>query len=149
MCTTKKSNFFAKCARRSGFGHEESTWSSNAPVLEMELPMLKEDLAVEAQAFVANKTGKCSVMIGNDIGVGELGKWIVQYIAGSAATFNMTQDADGPTNNWECSRPLSLGNRRTTSIAGYVDLTVAFRSDNGWAHVKLHDVAHAPESFSN
>ena len=33
--------------------------------------------------------------------------------------------------------------RGTTFIAGYVDLTVAFWSDNGWVHVKLHDVAHA------
>ena len=30
------------------------------------------------------------------------------------------------------------------SIAGYGDLTVAFRSDNEWVHVKLHAVAHTP-----
>ena len=31
----------------------------------------------------------------------------------------------------------------TTLIADYGDLTVAFHSDNGWVHIKLHDVAHA------
>ena len=30
------------------------------------------------------------------------------------------------------------------SIVGYGDLTVAFRSNDSWVHVKLHDVAHAP-----
>ena len=40
--------------------------------------------------------------------------------------------------------PLGLAKRGTTSIASYGELTVAFRSDNGWVHVKLHDVAHAP-----
>ena len=52
-CTTKESDFLAKCARCSGFGHEESTCSSDAVVLAMELPMSEEDLAVEAQALVA------------------------------------------------------------------------------------------------
>ena len=51
-------------------------------------------------------------------------------------------DADGLTNYRECSRPLGLTSGGTTSIAGYGDLTVAFRSDNGWVRVKLHDVAH-------
>ena len=44
----KESDFLAKCARCSGFGHEESTCSSDAVVLAMELPMSEEDLAVEA-----------------------------------------------------------------------------------------------------
>ena len=56
----------------------------------------------------------------------------------------MTPDADDLTNYRECSRPLGLANGGTTSIAGYGDLTVAFRSDDGWVHVKLHDVAYAP-----
>ena len=68
----------------------------------------------------------------------------MQYIADSAATCNMTPDADGLTNYRECSRPLGLADGRTTSITGYGDLTVAFRSDNGWVHIKLHDVTHAP-----
>ena len=64
-CTTKESDFLAKCARCSGFGHEKSTCSSDAAVLAMELLMSKEDLAVEAQAFVATrmqatKMGCCS-----------------------------------------------------------------------------------------
>ena len=56
----------------------------------------------------------------------------------------MTPDPDGLANYREFSRPLGLPNGRTTSIAGFGDLTVAFRSDNGWVHVKLHDVAYAP-----
>ncbi|CAM9098627.1 unnamed protein product, partial [Ascophyllum nodosum] len=56
-CTTKESNFFAKCARCSGFGHEESRCSSDAAVLAMELPISEEDLAVEARAFVAKEAG--------------------------------------------------------------------------------------------
>ena len=68
----------------------------------------------------------------------------MQYIADRAATCHMTLDADGLTNYKECSRPLDLVNGGPTSIAGYGDLTVAFRSDNRWVQVKLHGVAHTP-----
>ena len=93
--------------------------------------MSEEDLAVEAQAFVAKETGKCRMMVGEEVGGEELGKQIVYYIADNAATCNMTPDADGLTIYKECSGPLGLANGGTTSIAGYGDLTVAFRSDNG------------------
>ena len=83
-------------------------------------------------------------MVGEEVGGGELGKQVTQYIADRAETCNMTPDADGPTNYRECNRPVGLTNGGTTSIAGYGDLTVAFRSDNGWMHVKLQDVAHIP-----
>ena len=66
-------------------------------------------------------------MVGEEVGGGELGKQVVQYIADSAATCNMTPDADGLTNYRECSRPLGLANRGTTSIVGYGELMVAFR----------------------
>ena len=125
-----KSGFLAKCTRCSGFGHEKSTCSLDAAVLAMELLMSEKDLAVKAQAFVAKKTGKCRVMLGDEIGGGELGKQVVQYIADSVATCNMTPDADGLITYRECSRPLGLVNGGTTSIAGYGDLTVAFRFDN-------------------
>ena len=92
--------------------------------------MSEEDLAVEAQALVAKETDTCSVMAEEEVGGGELGKQVVQYIADSAAACNMMPDTDGLTNYRECSRPLSLANRGTTSIAGYGELTVAFRSDN-------------------
>ena len=143
-CTTKESDLLAKCAKCSGFGHEESTCSSDAAVLAIELPVSEEDPAVEAQAFVAKETGNYRVMAGEEVGGGELGKQVVQYIAGSATKCHMTPGADGLTNYRECSRPLGLANEGTTSIAGYGDLTVAFRSDNGWMHVKLHDVAYTP-----
>ena len=94
--------------------------------------MPEEDLAVEAQTFVAKETGKCRVMVGEEVRGGELGKQVVQYIADSAATCHMTPDADSLTNYRECSRPLDPANGGTASIAGYGDLTVAFRSDNGW-----------------
>ena len=86
----KESYFIAECARCSGVGHEESTRSSDAAVVAMELPMSEEDLAVEAQAFVAEETGKCSVIVGEEVGGRELGKQLVQYIADGAATCNMT-----------------------------------------------------------
>ena len=57
-----------------GFGHEESTCSSDAAVLVIELPISEEDLAVGAQAFVAKETGKCGVMVGEEVGGGEPGK---------------------------------------------------------------------------
>ena len=106
--------------------------------------MSEEDLAVEGQAFGAKETEKCSVMVGEEVGGGNLGKQVVQYIADSVATFNMMADADGLTNNRECSRLLGLVNGGTTSITSYDDLTEAFRFDNGWVHIKLHNVAHAP-----
>ena len=43
---------------------------------------------MEAPAFVAKETGKCSVMVGEEVGFGELGKQVVQYIAHSAETCN-------------------------------------------------------------
>ena len=129
-CTTKESDFIAKCAKCSGFGHEKSTCSPEAAVLTMELPMSEEDFAVEAQALVAKKTGKCSVLVEEEVGGGELGKQVVQYIADSAATCNTMPDINGLTNYRECSRPLGLANGGTTSITGYDELTVAFRSDN-------------------
>ena len=73
---------------------------------------------MEAQAFVARETGKCSVMVGEGVGFGELGKHAVQCIADSAETCNMVPDADGLTNYRECSRPLDLANGGTTPIAG-------------------------------
>ena len=142
-CTTRDSDFIAECARCLSFVHDESTCSSDAAVLAMGLPMSEEDLAVEAQAFVVEETGKCIVMLGEEVEGGELGKQVVQYIADSAATCITTPDTDGRTNYRLCSRPLGLANGGTTTIAGYGDLTVAFRSDHGWVHVKLHDVAHA------
>ena len=65
--------------------------------------MSEEDFAMEAQAFVAKETGKCRVMVGEEVGGGELGKQAVQYIAGSAATCNIMPDADSLTNYSECS----------------------------------------------
>ena len=47
-CTTKESEFIPRCIRCTDFGHEESSCSSNAAVLVVELPASKEDLAVEA-----------------------------------------------------------------------------------------------------
>ena len=85
-CATKENDFLAKCARCSGFGHMESTCSSDAAVLAMELPMLEENLTVEAQAFVAKETGKCRVMVGKKVGGGGIGKQVMQYVADSAAT---------------------------------------------------------------
>ena len=37
--------------------------------MAIELPMSEEDLAVEAQAFVAKETGKCRKMVGEEVGV--------------------------------------------------------------------------------
>ena len=97
-----------------------------------------------SSGFVAKEPGKFRVMVGENVGGGELSKQIVQYIADSTETCNTTLEADGLTNYRACSRPLGLANGGATSIAGYGDLTVVFRSDNRWMHVKRHDVAHIP-----
>ena len=65
----EEEQLYAKCARLSGFGHGESTYSSDAAVLAMKLPMSAEDLTMETQAFVAKETGKCREMIGKKSGV--------------------------------------------------------------------------------
>ena len=78
-----------------------------------------------------------------------LDKQVVQYIADSAATCNMTPDADGLTNYRECSRPLGLANGEEISIVGYGDLTVNFRTDHRWVRVKMNDVAHVPQLSHN
>ena len=115
----------------------------------VELPVPEEDLAVEAQAFAVSEAGKCSVTIGDAVGGVALDKQVVQYIAGSAATCNMTPDADGLTNYRECSRPLGLANGEEISIVGYGDLTVNFRTDHRWVRVKMNDVAHVPQLSHN
>ena len=79
--------------------------------------MSEEDLALNAQAFVAKETCKCIVIIGEEVGGVELDKQVMQYIADSPATYHMIPDADGLTNYKECSRPLGLANGGTTSIA--------------------------------
>ena len=43
------------------------------------------------------------MIVGEEVGGEELGKQVVQYIADSAATCNMTPDADGITNCREFS----------------------------------------------
>ena len=78
------------------------------------------------------------------IGGVALDKQVVQYIADSAATCNMTPDAHGLTNYRECSRPLGLANGETISIVGYSDLTVNLRTDHGWVRVEMNNVAHDP-----
>ena len=148
-CTTRESDFVPRCNRCTGYGHEESSCSSDAAILVVELPVPEEDLAVEAQAFAVSEAGKCSVTIGDAVGGVALDKQVVQYIADSAATCNMTPDADGLTNYRECSRPLGLANGEKISIVGYGDLTVNFRTDHGWVRVKMNDVAHVPQLSHN
>ena len=118
-CTTRESDFVPRCNR----------W--------------------EAEAFAVSEAGKCSVTIGDAVGGVALDKQVVQYIADSAATCNMTPDADGLTNYRECSRPLGLANGEEISIVGYGDLTVNFRTDHGWVQVKMNDVAHVPQLCHN
>ena len=115
----------------------------------MELPVSEEDLTVEIQAFAATEAGKCSATIDDRVGGEALDKQVVQYIADSAATCNMTPDADGLTNYRECSRPLGLANGEEISIVGYGDLTVNFRTDHRWVRVKMNDVAHVPQLSYN
>ena len=133
----------------AGYGHEETSCSSDAAVLVVELPVPEEDLAVEAQAFAVSEAGKCSVTIGDAVGGVALDKQVMHYIADSAATCNMTPDADGLTNYRECSRPLGLANGEEISIVGYGDLTVNFRTDHRWVRVKMNDVAHVPQLSHN
>ena len=94
--------------------------------------------------FVASATGKRSLRINEEAGDGELDKQVAQYIADSGATCHMTPDVDGLTNYRERSGSLGLTDREKFSIADYGDLTVAFRSNDSWVHVKLHDIAHVP-----
>ena len=148
-CTTRESDFVPRYTRCTGFGHEESSCPSDMAVMVMELPVSEEDLAVESQAFAATEAGKCNAAIDDRVGGEALDKQVVQYIADSAATCNMTPDADGLTNYRECSRPLGLANGEEISIVGYGDLTVNFRTDHRWVRVKMNDVAHVPQLSHN
>ena len=65
---TKESDFVPRCTRCTSFGHEESSCSSDAAVLVVELPVSKEDLAVEAQTFAVTEAGKCSVTFDDVVG---------------------------------------------------------------------------------
>ena len=136
-CTTKESDFVSRYTRCTGFGHEESSCSSDAAVLVVERPVSEEDIAVEAQTFAVREAGKCSATIGNVVGGVALDKQVVQYIADSAATCNVTPDADDLTNYQECSRLLGLANGEAISIIGYGDLTVNLRTDHGWVRCSV------------
>ena len=144
-CTTTESDFVPRYTRCTGFGHEESSCPSNTAVMVMELPASEEDPALEVQAFAATEAGKCSATIDDRVGGEALDKQVVQYIADSAATCNMTPDADGLTNYRECSRPLGLANGEEIPIVGYGYLTVSFCTDDGWIRVEMNDVAHVPQ----
>ena len=148
-CTTRESDFVPRCNRCTGYGHEESSCSSDAAVLVVELPVPEEDLAVEAQAFAVSEAGKCSVTIGDAVGGVALDKQVMHYIADSAATCNMTPNSDGLTCYRECSRPLGLANGEEITIVGYGDLTVDFRTNQGWVRVEMNDVAHVPQLSYN
>ena len=148
-CTTRESDFVPRCNRRTGYGHEESSYSSDAAVLVVELPVPEEDLAVEAQAFAVLEAGKCSVTIGDAVGGVALDKQVMHYIADSAATCSMTPNSDGLTCYRECSRPLGLANGEEITIVGYGDLTVDFRTNHGWVRVEMNDVAHVPQLSYN
>ena len=115
----------------------------------MELPVSEEDRALEIQAFAANEAGKCSVTIDDRVGGEALDKQVVHYIADSAATCNMTPEADGLTNYREYSRPLGLANGEEISIVGYGYLTVSFCTDHGWIRVEMNDVAYVPQLSYN
>ena len=148
-CTTRESDFVPRCTRCTGFGHEESSCPSDMAVMVMELPVSEEDLAVESQAFAATEAGKCNAAIDDRVGGETLDKQVAQYIADSAATCNMTPDADGLTNYRECRRPLGLANGEEISIVGYGDLTVNVRTDHRWVRLKMNDVAHVPQLSHN
>ena len=148
-CTTRESDFVPRCTRCTGFGHEESSCPSDTAVMAIELPVSEEDPALEIQAFAATEAGKCSATIDDIVGGEALDKQVVQYIADSAATCNMTPDADGLTNYRECSRPLGLANEEEISIVGYGDLTVSLCIDHGWIRVEINDVAHVPRLSYN
>ena len=148
-CTTRESDFVPRYNRCTGYGHEESSCSSDAAVLVVELPVPEEDLAVEAQAFAVSEAGKCSVTIGDAVGGVALDKQVMHYIADSAATCSMTPNSDGLTCYRECSRPLGLANGEEITIVGYGDLTVDFRTNHGWVRVEMNDVAHVPQLSYN
>ena len=148
-CTTREGDFVPRCTRCTGFGHEESSCPSDTAVMAMELPVSGEDPALEIQAFAVTEVGKCSATIDDRVGGEALDKQVVQYIADSAATCNMTPDADGLTNYRECSRPLGLANGEEISIVGYGDLTVSFCTDHGWIRVEMNNVAHVPQLSYN
>ena len=99
---------------------------------------------MEAQAFAVTEAGKCSVTIGDAVEGVALDNQVVQYIADSAATCNMTPDANGLANYRGCSRPLGLANGEAIFIVEYGDLTVNLRTDHGWVRVEMNDVAHVP-----
>ena len=97
-CTTRESDFVPRWTRCTNFGHEESFCPSDTAVMVMELPVSEENPALEVQAFAATEAGKCSATIDDRVGGEALDKQVVQYIADSAATCNMTPDADGLIN---------------------------------------------------
>ena len=74
-------------------------------------------VATTSPLAAVSDAGKCSATIDDRVGGEALDKQVVQYIADSAATCNMTPDADGLTHYRECSRPLGPTNGEEISRA--------------------------------
>ena len=65
-------------------------------VLVMELSMSNEDLVVEAEAFVAKETGKYSVMVGEEVQGGELGKEVSRSTIGGVGSMTIPSSSKEP-----------------------------------------------------
>lgn len=136
-----------RCNVCLGFGHAASICTSAAAeaVLAIETPLSEEDVAVDAEAFMANKEppGECTTV--NQVGDGELARQVESLVADSAVSCHMSNNADQMDNYQECDRSLNVASGDTIPIAGYGDLTVTFRSGNKWINLKLVRVAHIPQ----
>ncbi|CAM9245286.1 unnamed protein product [Scytosiphon promiscuus] len=73
-----------------------------------------------------------------------------KFAATTAATCHMFVGADRFENYHECDGgQVRIANGSSIPIAGYGDVTIAFRSEGGWTPVRLKGVAHVPRVVFN
>lgn len=73
-----------------------------------------------------------------------------KFAATTASTCHMFVSADYFENYRECDNgQVRIANGTSIPIAGYGDVTIAFRSADGWTPVRLKGVAHVPRAIFN
>lgn len=144
-CSTPKSEYLQQCAHCAGWGHTTDECPTETAVVAEVVEEESETDSLENVAYVAeeHQQGKCGHV--GLVGVTEQGRDVMRYVADTAASCSMFTSADSFVKYLECSGSLKGISGTTSPIQGYGDVTVFFRSNNGWSPVTLKHVAHTPE----
>lgn len=143
-CTTPESGRLPQCEHCMGFGHKKDACPTEEAVLA---EVISDTDSVENQASVAElgQPGECGTV--GPVGVVGQGQDVMKYVADTAATVSMFASSDGFANYRECSGRVKgvAGDKAPLPLLGYGEVTVVFKTENGWVPVPILNAAHVPE----